>query len=381
MPQGLDAEAAARHGHRFGDIPTTDPARGASGTGQPLSASLHQEMRRAFRTDFSDVRLHVDSSPSLHKKDAFTQGNDIHVSPEAYRPHEPPGKALLAHELTHVLQQRHGRVAQPSGNGLLNSDPGLEHEADSVGMTVAMGGSAPHLGSRPSSSGPMAQGPASAAPIQGGFFSDFFGKLFNKVEKKQVNALTKHEDLSEDKQGLLETQEEHDAKRNHKLSKAKKKGANLMASGAMQFAPTGVSTGVKLIKSSRNVYNDQQTLNKLEIAKKFAQGSDDMDLPLNHSLAQEDPSEDAVEMLEKLETVTKGKQVMHGANAIPLVGSLAGPLRKKIQKQKMQDAADTLHSGVEVNDPFSEEALKIIAKGNKNKVDNARNADQIKKLL
>ncbi|MFY0567518.1 DUF4157 domain-containing protein [Archangium lansingense] len=379
-PEGLDAEAAARHGHRFGGISVTAPARGASMGGQPLPASLQQEMQRTLRTDFSDVRLHIDSRPSLHRKDALTQGNHIHVSPEAYRPHEPAGKGLLAHELTHVVQQRGGRVAQPSGSGALNSAPGLESEADAVGMKVAQGGLVPLHGPRPSPAGGMASGPAAAAPIQGGnFLTDFFSKQLNKFKRKQVDALTKHENLPEDKQSLLESAEEHDAKRAHKLSKMKKKSANVVASGAMKVASVpGLSSAVKGAKSVRNVYNDQKTLDELAVAKKFAQGSDDDQLQLLHPLSQVEPSEDAAEMISNLETVTKGKQAAHASAALL---PMTDKVRKKLQKKQIENASEELQSGVEVNDPYSLHSLQTVSKNNKKKAKSARTAKQIAKIL
>ena len=88
-----------------------------------------------------DVRVHRDSplAAAMHAT-AFTEGNDIHVAPG-----QPSldltfdGEDILAHELTHVAQQRAGRVpSRSSGNGMhVNDDPALEQEAESAGRSGA----------------------------------------------------------------------------------------------------------------------------------------------------------------------------------------------------------------------------------------------------
>ena len=386
-PEHFDAEAAARHGHHFGDIRATAPARGASVGGQPLPASLHQEMRRSLGTDFSDVRLHVDSRPALHRKHALTQGNHIHVSPEAYRPHEPAGRGLLAHELTHVVQQRNGRVAQPSEGGPLNSDSGLEREADAVGMKVAEGGTAPLVGSRPSPAAGMASGPAAAAPIQGG--GDFFKNLLNKftskknsLKRKHVDALTKFEDLPDDKKGLLEDQNQHDQRRKYKLDKAKRKGSNLLLSGATKASEvSGLGSAVSGIKAIRNVRNDKKTLDDLELDKKFAQGDYDDEMPLTHPLAQEEPSPQAAQLIEDAQTVTKGKMAAHATSAL-IPSLLVNPLRKKLQKGQIEKTASQLEEFTKSNDPYGNTVLSHLAKGKEQKKDYAdKNAKRIANIL
>ena len=67
-------------------------------------------MEAALGEDFSGVRIHADAASenmnrSLHAN-AFTAGGDIYFRPREYRPHEDAGRELLAHELTHVVQQR-----------------------------------------------------------------------------------------------------------------------------------------------------------------------------------------------------------------------------------------------------------------------------------
>ncbi len=83
---------------------------GASkGTGSPLPMATRNFMENAFSTDFSRVRVHTDSKASEMSKDiyakAFTTGSDIYFKDGEYQPDTHEGRHLLAHELTHVIQQ------------------------------------------------------------------------------------------------------------------------------------------------------------------------------------------------------------------------------------------------------------------------------------
>ncbi|MEH2284493.1 MAG: DUF4157 domain-containing protein [Nostoc sp.] len=79
------------------------------GSGQPLSNDIRQPMEQAFGTDFSSVKIHTDSrSDQLNQSiqaRAFTTGQDIFFRQGEYAPESHGGKELLAHELTHVVQQ------------------------------------------------------------------------------------------------------------------------------------------------------------------------------------------------------------------------------------------------------------------------------------
>jgi hypothetical protein len=97
-------------------------------------------MERSFGTDFSDVRVHEDSSARAIGAAAFTRGADIHFAPGKFSPHAGAGQRLLAHELTHVVQQRAGRVRGTQVGGMsLNTSPALEAEADRQGAKAASG--------------------------------------------------------------------------------------------------------------------------------------------------------------------------------------------------------------------------------------------------
>ncbi|MGR3279217.1 eCIS core domain-containing protein [Acaryochloris marina NIES-2412] len=91
----------------------------ARGSGQPLDAVLQQSMGQAMRADFSGVRVHTDAqSDQLNQSiqaRAFTTGRDVFFREGAYQPGNRDGQELIAHELTHVMQQRLGKRAVKSG--------------------------------------------------------------------------------------------------------------------------------------------------------------------------------------------------------------------------------------------------------------------------
>ncbi|MBP7399894.1 MAG: DUF4157 domain-containing protein [Chitinophagales bacterium] len=81
----------------------------SKGGGSPLPQGTKSFMENAFSTDFSAVKIHTDVqaselSKSINAK-AFTYGNDIYFGDGQYNLGSVDGKYLLAHELTHTLQQ------------------------------------------------------------------------------------------------------------------------------------------------------------------------------------------------------------------------------------------------------------------------------------
>jgi hypothetical protein len=93
-----------------GDIETR--INSARGGGQPLAKEARQPIEQAFGADFSDVRVHTDSEANKLNHDlsakAFTTGKDIFFRQGEYSPGSSSGQKLLAHELTHVVQQGKG---------------------------------------------------------------------------------------------------------------------------------------------------------------------------------------------------------------------------------------------------------------------------------
>lgn len=78
--------------------------------GAPLPPATRSEFESRFGTDFSEVRVHTgpvanEAATSINAK-AFTYGHDIVFGSGQYTPNSSEGRRLLAHELTHVVQQR-----------------------------------------------------------------------------------------------------------------------------------------------------------------------------------------------------------------------------------------------------------------------------------
>lgn len=106
--------------------------------GSPLPGGVRQKMEGVFKTDLSGIRIHTGPQAESIGALAFTTGNDIYFAAGQYNPHTPYGQRILGHELTHVVQQRSGRVRNPFGGGIaVVSDPGMEAEADRMGMHAA----------------------------------------------------------------------------------------------------------------------------------------------------------------------------------------------------------------------------------------------------
>jgi len=80
-----------------------------SGQGQPLEPSLRQEMEQSFGHDFAKVRVHTDAEAGQSARDldaqAYTVGQSIVFGAGRFAPGTPAGRRLIAHELTHVVQQ------------------------------------------------------------------------------------------------------------------------------------------------------------------------------------------------------------------------------------------------------------------------------------
>lgn len=104
------------------------------GGGQPLSISSRKLFESRFGSDFSGVRVHTDadaaeSANAIHAR-AYTAGQDIAFGAGEYSPDTSRGQELLAHELTHVVQQTSGGGAA----GRIQRQPDFEtSEASDVG--------------------------------------------------------------------------------------------------------------------------------------------------------------------------------------------------------------------------------------------------------
>lgn len=84
------------------------------GNGNPMNSKTKTQMESSFGVDFSGIKVHTDSTAIEMNKNmgaqAFTSGNDIYFNQGRFNPSTTKGKHLLAHELTHTIQQK-GSVA------------------------------------------------------------------------------------------------------------------------------------------------------------------------------------------------------------------------------------------------------------------------------
>ena len=84
----------------------------SKGGGRPMEDSTKNKMEAGFGTNFSDVKIHDDSNAVQMNKEfgsqAFANGNDIYFNEGKYNPTSNDGQHLLAHELTHTVQQSGG---------------------------------------------------------------------------------------------------------------------------------------------------------------------------------------------------------------------------------------------------------------------------------
>ncbi len=89
-----------------------DQLQAQKGSGSPLPGETRSFMEERFGADFSGVRVHTGSQASQLNRQlsaqAFTHGQDIYLNDGKYDPGSSEGQRLLAHELTHTIQQTGG---------------------------------------------------------------------------------------------------------------------------------------------------------------------------------------------------------------------------------------------------------------------------------
>ncbi|MFF8816061.1 eCIS core domain-containing protein [Streptomyces pactum] len=139
----------------------------ASG-GRSLDPDTRTDMESRLGADFSDVRVHTGSAAHESAREvgarAYTVGSNVVFQRDAYDPGSHEGRTTLAHELTHVIQQRSGPVdGTEAPGGIRVSDPSdrFEQEAAANAERV-MAGPAPDSAPAPA----PAAAPAAAAPVQ-----------------------------------------------------------------------------------------------------------------------------------------------------------------------------------------------------------------------
>ncbi|MFK4265903.1 eCIS core domain-containing protein [Streptomyces milbemycinicus] len=147
----------------------------SSGGGQPLDTEVRTDMESRLGADFSGVRVHTDSAAHESAKEvgarAYTVGENVVFQRDSYDPASHQGRTTLAHELTHVMQQRSGPVdGTEAPGGIRVSDPSdrFEQEASAnAERAMAAPAPAPAPAETPAPAEAPAPAPApSAAPVQ-----------------------------------------------------------------------------------------------------------------------------------------------------------------------------------------------------------------------
>lgn len=107
-----------------------DQLTASKGQGTPLPMDVKSEMEGHFGADFSEVKTHTgmpaQEMSSKLSAQAFTHQNDIYFNTNKFSPTTTPGKFLLAHELTHTIQQGAATVKQ---TGTKEEEPNSVKEA------------------------------------------------------------------------------------------------------------------------------------------------------------------------------------------------------------------------------------------------------------
>lgn len=194
--------AQLRQAERFGH---TFSAVNVELAGRPLPGFLRSQLEGSFGQDLSDVRIHVDDRAERIGTNAVTQGTHIHLPAAKYTPASAVGRQLIAHEVAHVVQQRLGKVRRPrAGEVPINTEAGLEKEADVLGTKAARGEPAQVDGGL--GSGSLSPAGAGPSAIQANGFSDkeefkratesHFPERFQKAGGSRQSAVRKEEGLS-----------------------------------------------------------------------------------------------------------------------------------------------------------------------------------------
>ncbi len=108
--------------------------------GQPLDAETRAFMEPRFGHDFSKVQVHTDAKAAESARAvnalAYTVGRNVVFRTKHYLPKTSEGQRLLAHELTHVLQQSSGNVAPQTKLSMSNPSDVGEREAEWIADAI-----------------------------------------------------------------------------------------------------------------------------------------------------------------------------------------------------------------------------------------------------
>jgi hypothetical protein len=147
--------------------------------GKPLDPGMRERMERRLGFDFGSVRIHADQAAadaarSLHAA-AVTSGRHILFGAGAYRPDKAEGEGLLAHELTHVVQQQRSGSA-PRARLLSRESDGAERQADEMAARTRL---------EPAPIGWSPERPASVLSLAGEGWYERIAAIFNRYLSKK----------------------------------------------------------------------------------------------------------------------------------------------------------------------------------------------------
>lgn len=114
--EALSPDIQSFTGHTASQVGVAPPSvhRVLAGSGRSLQPTLQDEMERRFGHDFSKVRVYTGDAAEQSARDvnahAYTVGHNIVFGASQFAPGTHIGRRLIAHELTHVVQQRVGLV-------------------------------------------------------------------------------------------------------------------------------------------------------------------------------------------------------------------------------------------------------------------------------
>lgn len=176
-----------------------------SGHSLQLEDSLKSRIEQHLGYDLSGVELRESQDAANMGAEAFAKGNVVHFAPGQFDQHSTQGQHLIAHELSHVVQQARGGVHADVDGFNVNASSAFESAADHAGDSFVSGGHG-------SLSAPLASLPsmnADAAPIQGSFMDSI--KNFFGIKKREpvisgpteVNNFGYDQELTDEERGRM----------------------------------------------------------------------------------------------------------------------------------------------------------------------------------
>lgn len=143
--------------------------------GRPLDAALQQDMGRRFGHDFSHVRVHTgplaEQSAREVNAQAYTVGHDVVFDAGRFAPGSAEGRKLIAHELTHVVQQGAASPVNHRRRAAVPTDGRADLQAGAYGIRLVLPGGERWIGPPIFRGGPSAaveESSSSESPAEAG---------------------------------------------------------------------------------------------------------------------------------------------------------------------------------------------------------------------